>query len=288
MLAGSGLESRGTRIRYRLQYLEKEKASLPYRAVIVDEAQDFHIEEWRLIRAIAPEGPNDLFLVGDAHQRIYGHKIALRNCGINIQGRSSALRINYRTTEQIRAWAMSMLRGIEVDDLDGERRNEKGYKSLLSGPPPEVHCRASKKEEMEFLGKMIKGLLKDHQPEDICLVARTNKMLRDGYQAALKEIGVPHTILDKGKEEAGVRLASMHRVKGLEFPVMILAGLNSHIVPLEVTNHPKHLASELSNPRRELPRPLAKRCRGDVAAVGLLSPLDGGRGRKVLSRSSVG
>jgi hypothetical protein len=221
-------------IRQTRRYLEKDNARLPYRAVIVDEAQDFHCEEWRLIRAIAPEGPNDLFLVGDAHQRIYGQKITLRNCGINIQGRSSALRINYRTTEQIRAWAMSMLRGIDVDDLDGERRNERGYKSLLSGPPPEMHSHASKKEEMEFLRKMIKRLLKDHQPEDICLVARTNKMLRDGYQAALKEIGVPHTILDKGKEEAGVRLASMHRVKGLEFPVMILAGLNSHIVPLRL------------------------------------------------------
>jgi superfamily I DNA/RNA helicase len=87
---------------------------------------------------------------------------------------------------------------------------------------------------MEFLGKMIKRLLKDHQPEDICLVARTNKMLRDGYQNALKEMGVPHAILDRGKEEAGVRLASMHRVKGLEFPVMILAGLNSHVVPLRL------------------------------------------------------
>src|SRR5262245_20734366 len=182
-----GLRDRGkpewlSVIRQTRRYLEKEKARLPYRAVIVDEAPDFHIEEWKLIRAIAPEGPNDLFLVGDAHQRIYGHKISLRNCGINIQGRSSALRINYRTTEQIRAWAMSMLQGIEVDDLDGERRNEKGYKSLLSGPAPEVHSLSSKKEEMAFLGKMIKGLLKDHKQEDICLVARSNKMLRDGYQ----------------------------------------------------------------------------------------------------------
>ncbi|MCI0663314.1 MAG: AAA family ATPase, partial [Acidobacteria bacterium] len=216
------------------RYLEKEKARLPYRTVIVDEAQDFHIEEWKLIRAIAPEGPNDLFLVGDAHQRIYGRKIALRNCGINIQGRSSALRINYRTTEQIRTWAMSMLQGVEVDDLDGERRVEKGYISLLSGPVPEIHRYTSKKDELESLGKMIRGLLKDHQPEEICLVARTNKMLRDDYQSALNEAGVASTILEKGKEDKGVRLASMHRVKGLEFPVMILAGLNSHVMPLQL------------------------------------------------------
>lgn len=54
------------------RYLEKKKSILPYRAVVVDESQDFHPEEWKLIRALVPEGANDLFLVGDAHQRIYG------------------------------------------------------------------------------------------------------------------------------------------------------------------------------------------------------------------------
>ena len=86
------------------QYLEKKKSILPYRAVVVDESQDFHPEEWKLIRALVPQGPNDLFLVGDAHQRIYGRKVVLKDCGIQIQGRSSQLKINYRTTEQIRDW----------------------------------------------------------------------------------------------------------------------------------------------------------------------------------------
>jgi superfamily I DNA/RNA helicase len=85
------------------RYLEANRPKLPYRAVIVDEAQDFHAEAWRLIRALVPEGPDDLFLVGDAHQRIYGRRVVLAWCGISIQGRSSRLRINYRTTEQIRA-----------------------------------------------------------------------------------------------------------------------------------------------------------------------------------------
>ena len=86
-----------------------EEGELPYRAVVVDESQDFHPEEWKLIRALVPAGANDLFLVGDAHQRIYGRKVVLSRCGIAIQGRSSRLRINYRTTEQIRAWAVAML-----------------------------------------------------------------------------------------------------------------------------------------------------------------------------------
>src|SRR5436305_2280547 len=94
--------------------IEANRPKLPYRAVLVDEAQDFHAEEWRLIRALVPEGPNELFLVGDAHQRIYGRKVVLAQCGISIQGRSSRLRINYRTTEQIRAWATAILSGVEV------------------------------------------------------------------------------------------------------------------------------------------------------------------------------
>ena len=125
-------------IRETRQYLEKKKSILPYRAVVVDESQDFHPEEWKLIRALVPEGANDLFLVGDAHQRIYGRKLVLKDCGIQIQGRSSQLKINYRTTEQIRNWSMALLQGVQVDDLDGEQDRVKGYKSLLSGQIPEV------------------------------------------------------------------------------------------------------------------------------------------------------
>src|SRR5690606_10150159 len=78
------------------RHLREGAARAPrYRAVVVDEAQDFHPEEWRLIRALASEGPDDLFLVGDAHQRIYGRKVVLSRCGIAVRGRSSRLRVNY-------------------------------------------------------------------------------------------------------------------------------------------------------------------------------------------------
>ncbi len=172
------------------RFLEEKKPRLPYRAVIVDEAQDFHADEWKLIRAIAAPGANDLFIVGDAHQRIYGQKVTLRGCGINVQGRSSKLRINYRTTEEIRAWAMAMLKGVETDDLDGERDEEQGYKSLLSGPVPEVRLFGSKNDERQFLGQRIKELIGDRHPEEVCLVARTNKMLKEDYQPILSDLGI--------------------------------------------------------------------------------------------------
>src|SRR5262249_34464096 len=210
--------------------------SLPYRAVVVDESQDFHPEEWKLIRALVPGGANDLFLVGDAHQRIYGRKLTLKDCGVLIQGRSSNLKINYRTTEQIRNWAMALLQGIEVDDLDGEKDREKGYKSLLSGAAPEVRKFDTAEAEAAFLVETVKELLKYKQPEEICLVARTSKLLSDRYQPLLKTAKVPSVVLEKKNDpgEPGVRLGTMHRVKGLEFPVMLLAGVNSGVVPMRV------------------------------------------------------
>jgi len=238
VLAQRGKQEWLQAIRTTRRFLEEKKPSLPYRAVVVDEAQDFHAEEWKLIRALVPPGANDLFLVGDAHQRIYGRKVALSRCGIQIQGRSSKLRINYRTTEQIRAWAMAMLKGVEVDDLDGEKDTEQGYKSLLSGAKPEHHHFTNSQKEQEFLALKLKELLKERNPEDICIVARTAKMLKDDYQGLLQSLSIAHTVLDKNKNAAGggVRLATMHRVKGLEFPVMVLAGMNSKTMPLRVAS----------------------------------------------------
>ena len=225
-------------IRQARRMLDAGQTKPPFRAVVVDEAQDFHPEEWRLIRALVPQGANDLFVVGDAHQRIYGQKVILSRCGIMIHGRSSRLKINYRTTEQIRDWAMRILRGIEVDDLDGERDDGRGYRSLLTGSEPEIHHFSSRNKEREFLVTTLKGLLEERKPEDICVVARTNSLIRDEYGAALKNQGLAYQILDKGKdrEGGGIRLATMHRVKGLEFPVMIIAGINAKTMPLRITS----------------------------------------------------
>ena len=99
--------------------LEKTTGSSRYAHVVVDEGQDLSMSAYRLLRALAgPEHPNDLFIVGDSHQRIYKNKPILSQCGINVRGRSSYLKINYRTTEEIRKFAFGLLKGISFDDLD--------------------------------------------------------------------------------------------------------------------------------------------------------------------------
>jgi superfamily I DNA/RNA helicase len=231
--------------------LELKNLTLPYKAVVVDEAQDFQAQDWRLIRAIAPSCPDDLFIVGDAHQRIYGQKVALRTCGINVQGRSSRLRVNYRTTEEIRSWAMTVLSGVEIDDLDGERDEEKGYRSLMSGPRPEVHRFGSRNEGLHYVGERIKQLVALCPAEHICLVARTTKLLKEDYQPMLNGLGIKSTLLDQRREGQGVRLATMHRVKGLEFPAMILAGINARYMPLPVFGVPDDPASKADHEARE-------------------------------------
>jgi superfamily I DNA/RNA helicase len=114
-LNARGLKEMADAVRDARVILENKGDILPYRAVIVDEAQDMGMEAFKLIRQIIPESrgesKNNFFIVGDAHQRIYRHKVVLSRCGINIKGRSKKLKINYRTTEETRKWAVKLLEG---------------------------------------------------------------------------------------------------------------------------------------------------------------------------------
>jgi mRNA-degrading endonuclease RelE of RelBE toxin-antitoxin system len=121
LLDENGLREPDDAMRDARRLLEERHQDAAYAALIVDEAQDMGAEAFRLLRQMIPGGdrPNDLFIVGDAHQRIYRHKVVLGRCGINIRGRSRKLRINYRTTEENRRWATGLLTGVPFDDLDG-------------------------------------------------------------------------------------------------------------------------------------------------------------------------
>lgn len=208
-----------------------------YKAVIVDEGQDFGAASFKLIRAIAgAEHDNDLFIVGDAHQRIYGKKVVLKDCGINIIGRSGILKINYRTTEEIRKFAQNIIEGLSVDDLDDGIDEGKGYLSLTHGKKPVVLNFNSIVEENEGLYEIIRRWTAlNTDSSSICIVARTNKQL-DIIRRFLHDKGIDLYEIKNMKAEdksiSGVRIGTMHRVKGLEFDCIIIAGVNDGIVPL--------------------------------------------------------
>ena len=218
----------------------KEKGDiLPYRTVIVDEAQDMGTQAFKLIREIAgEEKKNDIFIAGDAHQRIYRHKVVLGQCGIKIIGRGRKLRINYRTTEENRRWAVGLLDGVSFDDLDGGQDDQKGYKSLLHGALPDVEHFSSFQAELEFITDFLQQVEKRGEKlHEICLVARTNNLLKQ-YEGALRAKGIATYSIRRDEAEdrrkEGIRLATMHRVKGLEFNRVIIAGVNDGTLPLEV------------------------------------------------------
>ncbi|ABK43863.1 UvrD/REP helicase [Magnetococcus marinus MC-1] len=245
LLDENGLREPDDAMRDALQLLDQKGHDLPYCAVVVDEAQDMGHQAFRLIRRLVPDGDevqNDIFIVGDGHQRIYRHKVVLGQCGVNIRGRSRKLRINYRTTEENRRWAVGLLEGVPVDDLDGGADDQKGYKSLLHGEQPAVHHFKTAKEESDHIVSLLKECEANGQElSTVCIVARTNGILEQ-YKAELEAAGIKTHMIHRGEAEkrsvTGVRLATMHRIKGLEFETIIVGSVNEGIVPFSraVTN----------------------------------------------------
>lgn len=217
--------------------LENTKGSALYSSIIVDEGQDLGMSALRLLRALAgDEHKNDLFIVGDSHQRIYKNKAVLSKCGINIRGRSSYLKINYRTTEEIRKYAFSLLKGIPFDDLDDDYDDGKACQSLTHGNVPQINHFKTANEEFDFLVGQLKQLEEQKTKlKDICLVARTHKLLED-YIAHLTRAGIKTYEIKRSKLDDrsfdGVRVATMHRVKGLGFQHIFVVAVNKRILPL--------------------------------------------------------
>jgi superfamily I DNA/RNA helicase/mRNA-degrading endonuclease RelE of RelBE toxin-antitoxin system len=217
-----------------MELIKRENIKFNYSSIVVDEAQDMGTQAFSLLRSLIPSDKNDLFIVGDAHQRIYGrNKVVLGKCGINIIGRSKKLKINYRTTDEIRRWAVGLLENRVIDDLDGGNDDNSSYKSLTHGHPPVLKNFDSAQQQAEF----IKTLVIDFNSEasNTCVVARTNREI-SLIEKLLSQVGVDTSIIKPSEAETKTRnvlkLATIHRVKGLEFDQLILASANEGLIPL--------------------------------------------------------
>jgi superfamily I DNA/RNA helicase len=183
------------------------------------------------------ETKNDIFIVGDAHQRIYGYKVVLGQCGINIRGRSKKLKLNYRTTDEIRKWSVALLSGEQIDDMDDGLDTNSDYKSLYHGPVPLIKDFDSYEEETKYIDKYIKDLKHEDENSRICIVVRTQKLV-DSYSSYFTQNNVSIVKISRNTKDNiannGIRLATMHRVKGLDFDHVIIASMNDGIVPFDV------------------------------------------------------
>ena len=221
---------------FAVQEIEKNHPNGLYRAVIADEIQDFKPDMLKLLRALATDikkldqpMEGDLFLAGDSHQRIYGRPVSFSSCGIEVRGRSRKLRLNYRTTDEIRKVADAIYEGTTVDNMDGDSEKITGYAALRHGAYPETHLAKTFTDEIEWIVDRIKTLCaSNYVSQDICIVVRTND-LATTYAQALKTHCIDVRSISRNRPDdpdiKGVRIATMHRVKGLEFKVVFVAGL---------------------------------------------------------------
>jgi superfamily I DNA/RNA helicase len=203
----------------------------PYLHVIVDEAQDLHPAQWRLLRAAVAPGPDDLFIVSDPHQRIYGNHVSLDRAGINVKGRSRRLTVNYRTTQEIFSLAVPVLGKETVTGLDDEPDTLAGYRSPLRGRRPEVLAAATREAEMDALVARVRAW----QDEGIAahaigIAVRSGRMLEQAG-AALEAAGIKAVPLPAMAPRNAVRIGPMHGMKGLEFQAVAVIGVANGTVP---------------------------------------------------------
>ncbi len=213
----------------------------PYTNVIADEFQDFSNPELKFLRALVAEGRNDLFLTGDPMQRIYsGRKINFGAAGINVRGvRSRRLKINYRTTEPIKKVAVSVIKGITFEDMDGGTESMNGYVSLIhGGEKPIYKIVGSASEEVLQICEWISECLNNNiVANDICIAAPNMGLIKE-LQSYLHINGIEYKVLkgtSKKGSSNGISLCTLHSLKGLEFRVVILMGINERNVPSKVT-----------------------------------------------------
>ncbi|OWV08252.1 hypothetical protein B7993_01065 [Fibrobacter sp. UWH3] len=211
----------------------------PYTNVIADEIQDFSNPELRFLRALVVEGANDLFLAGDPYQKVYSSKkLNFAAAGINIRGsKSRKLKVNYRTTEEIKRRAVSVVKGVPFDDFDGGEENIVGYVSLMHGAAPVYEMAESPDAEGKKVLDWLAELKKDGKEySDICIAAYSNNSLRRIKDLLHKQnIASYDRTSGSAKGDAkGVNLCTFHSIKGLEFKSVILMGVNEQNVPSKV------------------------------------------------------
>ncbi|GAA1414292.1 UvrD-helicase domain-containing protein [Catellatospora coxensis] len=240
-----------------------------YRHVVVDEAQDLSAAHWKMLRAMVAVGSDDMFLVGDTHQRIYDNHVTLSNLGIDIRGRSARLTLSYRTTREILAVALEMMTGEVYDDLDGGEDGLAGYRSLLRGGRPVFQGAGTWAQEMAMIaaqlrvwGNPVDGSVAICVPTRDLVAEVTAKLQDDGVQVI--EIGP-----DGPNGGEGVHVGTMHRFKGLEYQRMIIAGVGDGLVPRQMINQYRDVEPKRYQRERQRDRSLlfvaATRARDELA-----------------------
>jgi superfamily I DNA/RNA helicase len=201
---------------------------------VVDEAQDIGVAHVRFFAALGDGRPNALFFAGDLGQRIFQQPFSWKALGVDIRGRSRTLRVNYRTSHQIRTQADRLL-AKAVTDVDGNSEDRSDTVSVFNGPPPAVQPLKSESEETAVVGMWIAERAKAGVlPHEFGVFVRSAAQL-DRARAAVKAAGLAFKVLDEHFETASghVSIGTMHLAKGLEFRAVVAMACDDEIIPLQ-------------------------------------------------------
>jgi superfamily I DNA/RNA helicase len=208
--------------------------SLGYDFIVVDEAQDLSMPEARFLAAMAGGKADGLFFTGDLGQRIFQQPFSWKSLGIDVPGRSNSLRINYRTSHQIRTQADRLLPGV-VSDVDGMHENRRGTVSLFDGPPPLIRLFKDEAAEGAAVGAWIAERLREgYAPPEIGILVRSAAQVVRA-RAAVKAAGAKAVEFDEKVEGAtgSVSISQMHLAKGLEFRAVAVMACDDEVLPLQ-------------------------------------------------------
>lgn len=205
---------------------------------VVDEAQDIGIAQLRLLVAMGGgEGsirPNALFFAGDLGQRIFQQPFSWKSLGVDVRGRSRTLRVNYRTSHQIRSQADRLL-GPAVIDVDGNAEDRSDTVSVFNGPPPRIQILGDTAKESSVVGRWLEECVNDGiLPHEIGVFVRSNAQISRAEEA-VRLADLPYQILDEHMvtEHDHVSVSTMHLAKGLEFRAVAVMACDDEVIPLQ-------------------------------------------------------
>jgi hypothetical protein len=211
-----------------------EREHKPFSHIIVDEAQDLGVPELRMLAAIADQNPGALFFAGDLGQRIFKEPFSWKVLGIDIRGRSHTLKVNYRTSHQIRQTLDRLLPPL-VRDVDGNEEDRRGTVSVFNGPDPIVRVFNNSDQEIEGLALWVSETTQGGvEPDEIGIFVRSTDELSRA-RAVVKQAGqTPLELSDRVEEREGrISIGTMHLAKGLEFKAVAVMACDDDILPLQ-------------------------------------------------------
>jgi len=204
----------------------------PYDHYIIDEAQDINVPQLKFMKSVAGRAQNGLFFTGDLGQRIFQSPFSWKSIGINIQGRSITLRVNYRTSHQIRTQS-DMLLEKEIRDVDGNTEIRNQTVSIFNGPKPLIESYDSSSDEVAGVAKWLMEKVKSGSSESAIgvFVRSTDELKR--AEEALNKTGLKYKVLDENFDimSGHVSVSTMHLAKGLEFSSVVVMACDDEVIP---------------------------------------------------------